>query len=90
MLSTIEKIKIMCYTDKNSVFTEINSPKTDFKEAGSYMADEVWRMAVSYKKLWKLLIDRDMKKKDLCAAAGISHASMAKLGKNEMLPRMYL
>ena len=40
-------------------------------------------MAVSYKKLWKLLIDRDMKKKDLCAAAGVSHASMAKLGKNE-------
>lgn len=40
-------------------------------------------MAVSYKKLWKMLIDRDMKKKDLCAAAGISHASMAKLGKNE-------
>ena len=40
-------------------------------------------MAVSYKKLWKLLIDRDMKKKDLCAAAGISHASMAKFGKNE-------
>ena len=26
-------------------------------------------MAVSYKKLWKLLIDRDMKKKDLCEAA---------------------
>ena len=40
-------------------------------------------MTVSYKKLWKLLIDRDMKKKDLCAVAGISHASMAKLGKNE-------
>ncbi|MFR5854871.1 MAG: helix-turn-helix domain-containing protein [Lachnospiraceae bacterium] len=38
-------------------------------------------MAVSYKKLWKILIDRDMKKKDLCVAAGISHASMAKLGK---------
>ena len=30
-------------------------------------------MAVSYKKLWKLLIDKDMKEKDLCAAAGISH-----------------
>ena len=29
------------------------------------------------------MIDRDMRKKDLCAAAGISHASMAKLGKNE-------
>ena len=40
-------------------------------------------MAVSYKKLWKLLIDRDMKKKDLCEAADISHASVAKLGKNE-------
>lgn len=40
-------------------------------------------MAISYKKLWKVLIDRDMKKKDLCAAAGISHTSMAKMGKNE-------
>ncbi len=40
-------------------------------------------MAISYKKLWKLLIDKDMKKKDLSVAAGISHASIAKLGKNE-------
>lgn len=40
-------------------------------------------MGISYKKLWKKLIDKDMKKKDLCVAAGISHASMAKLGKNE-------
>lgn len=40
-------------------------------------------MAVSYKKLWKLLIDKDMRKKDLCSVAGISHTSMAKLGKNE-------
>ena len=40
-------------------------------------------MAVSYKKLWKLLIDKDMKKKDLREAAGISTSSMAKLGKNE-------
>lgn len=40
-------------------------------------------MAISYKKLWKLLIDKDMKKKDLREAAGISTASMAKLGKNE-------
>ena len=38
-------------------------------------------MAVSYKKLWKLLIDRDMKKKDLCAKAGISTASVTKMGK---------
>lgn len=38
---------------------------------------------ISYKKLWKMLIDKDMKKKDLCIVAGISHASVAKLGKNE-------
>lgn len=40
-------------------------------------------MAISYKKLWKLLIDRDMKKKDLRKVTGISTASIAKLGKNE-------
>lgn len=40
-------------------------------------------MAISYKKLWKLLIDRDMKKKDLQQAAGISSTSITKLGKNE-------
>ncbi len=40
-------------------------------------------MSVSYKKLWKLLIDCDMKKKDLCDIARVSHASVAKLGKNE-------
>ena len=39
-------------------------------------------MSVSYKKLWKLLIDKDMKKKDLCVKAGISSASVTKLGKN--------
>ena len=38
-------------------------------------------MAVSYKKLWKMLIDRDMKKKDLCTQAGISTASITKMGK---------
>ena len=39
-------------------------------------------MAASYKKLWKLLIDKDMKKKDLCALAGISSASVTKMGRN--------
>jgi DNA-binding Xre family transcriptional regulator len=38
-------------------------------------------MAVSYKKLWKLLIDKDIKKKDLCAKAGISPATITKMGK---------
>ena len=40
-------------------------------------------MKISYKKLWKLLIDRDMLKKDLAQRAGISTTSIAKLGKNE-------
>ena len=38
-------------------------------------------MSVSYKKLWKMLIDKDMKKKDLCVKAGISSASVTKMGK---------
>ena len=40
-------------------------------------------MSVSYKRLWKLLIDKDMKKKDLQAAAGVSWASITKLSKGE-------
>lgn len=40
-------------------------------------------MKISYKKLWKLLIDREMMKKELAKQAGISTASIAKLGKNE-------
>ncbi len=39
-------------------------------------------MAISYKKLWKLLIDKNMKKKDLKAQAEISQNIMARLGKN--------
>ena len=40
-------------------------------------------MAISYNKLWKLLIDNHMKKKDLKDKAELSTATMAKLGKNE-------
>ena len=40
-------------------------------------------MAISYNKLWKLLIDKGMKKKDLRIASGISTNALAKLGKNE-------
>ena len=40
-------------------------------------------MQVSYKKLWKMLIDKDMKKKDLQADARISWASVTKLSKGE-------
>ena len=38
-------------------------------------------MAVSYKKLWKLLIDKDIKKKDLSYMAGVSPATITKMGK---------
>lgn len=40
-------------------------------------------MSFSYKKLFKLLIDRNLKKKDLCELAGISTTSVSKLGKNQ-------
>lgn len=41
------------------------------------------KMGLSYKKLWKLLIDKEMKKSSLKEQAGISSVSIAKLGKNE-------
>jgi len=40
-------------------------------------------MAVSYKKLWKLLIDKDMMKKDLQAVSGCSWSVITKLSKGE-------
>lgn len=40
-------------------------------------------MKVSYKKLWKLLIDKNLKKKDLRKMTGLSTVSMAKLSKDE-------
>jgi DNA-binding Xre family transcriptional regulator len=44
---------------------------------------EVTRVGASYKKLWKLLIDREMKKRELCVKAGVSTTSLAKLGRGE-------
>lgn len=46
------------------------------------MCSRRFNMAISYKRLWKLLIDKDMKKKDLCEKAGISPASVTKMGRN--------
>lgn len=40
-------------------------------------------MKISYKRLWKLLIDKEMMKKDLAEKASVSAASIAKLGRNE-------
>lgn len=45
-------------------------------------------MRISYNKLWKLLIDKGMKKKDLKEKASLSSASVAKLGKNEPVAQM--
>ena len=42
-------------------------------------------MGVSYKKLFMLLIERDMKKKDLQEQAGVSSSTMAKLSKGEFV-----
>ena len=40
-------------------------------------------MRISYNKLWKMLIDKNMKKSDLKEKARISSASQAKLGKGD-------
>ena len=42
-----------------------------------------WEMAISYKKLWRLLRDRDMKKKDLQETAELTKYTMRKLGNDE-------
>ena len=47
-------------------------------------------MAVIYKKLWKLLIDKGMKKKDLCAVADIAPATVTKMGKNSHVTTVVL
>ena len=45
------------------------------------------KMAISYKKLWKLLIDKNLKKRDLQNIAGISGSSIAKLGRKVLSMR---
>ncbi len=42
-------------------------------------------MTVSYKKLWKLLIDKDLMKKDLQQKAGVSWATITKMSKGEIV-----
>ena len=42
-------------------------------------------MAISYNKLWKLLIDKGMNKTQLCQASGVSTSTISKLGKNEQI-----
>ena len=49
----------------------------------NYINGEVTKMAVSYKKLWKLLIDKDMMKKELSEKANVSNYTLAKMNKGE-------
>ena len=42
-------------------------------------------MAVSYKKLWKIMIDKDINKTELCQRTGISSGTMAKLSKDKLV-----
>lgn len=42
-------------------------------------------MAVSYNRLFKLLIDKKMKKKDLCELADVSSSTMSKMGRDEIV-----
>jgi len=41
------------------------------------------RVAISYKKLWKMMIDKNLSKTELTRLAGISTNAMAKLGRDE-------
>ena len=42
-------------------------------------------MAISYNKLWKLLIDKGMNKTQLCKISGVSTSTISKLGKNKQI-----
>ena len=42
-------------------------------------------MAVSYNRLFKLMIDRKMRKKDLCELAGVSTSTMSKMWRDEIV-----
>lgn len=40
---------------------------------------------ISYNKLWHLMLDKNLKRTDLCEKAGLSSSTLAKLGKNEIV-----
>lgn len=65
-----------------SMYTEGHSPSGE-SQPSTILVTPKSAMRISYKKLWKMLIDREMKKKDLAELAGISTTSIAKLGKND-------
>lgn len=50
-----------------------------------FSSKEAINMSFSYKPLWKLLIDKDMSKKDLMSKTGISKSTMDKMGRSEIV-----
>ena len=65
---------------RTSIIKELNAVK---HMDGSYLIKKVENMAVSYKRLWKLLIDKDLKKKDLVEMANISTYTINKLNRGD-------
>ena len=49
---------------------------------GFYFDEEVFADMMQEENFWKLLIDKDIKKKDLSSMAGVSPATITKMGKN--------
>jgi len=70
-------------------FTGSKIPE-DGKENAAYLSYPFVLSVISYNKLWKLLIDKKMKKKDLRLSAGVSTAVIAKLGKGENVTTDFL
>ena len=48
------------------------------------------KKVISYNKLWHQIIDKNLKKSDLCAKSGISSSTLAKLSKMSQYQSMYL
>ena len=74
-------MKKLIFAKKIFVFRDICSPQKPKMCYNRAMAKG--NANVDYKKLWKLLIDKDMKKTDLITVAGISSNVLAKLNKGE-------
>jgi DNA-binding Xre family transcriptional regulator len=79
--------RFICYSEIQRVsvvyiLADYRTPQSSAKPAELLCILGGKPMAVSYKKLWKILIDKDIKKKDLSAIAGISPATITKMGRN--------
>lgn len=67
---------------RNLAFKVVDSTVMCYNKPMSIVEGEM-KMAVSYKKLWHILLDRDMKKKDLAELAGLTSYAIKKLSKDE-------